>query len=618
MSNSPQWGRSTKQLVSATVLILAGLLLYSFRTILIPLILVFLFSYIFAPVVGWLSKHLHIGRGWAVLLLYLVGIGALVTLPAITIPVVVDEVESLIRNLDAIGQRAIAWLEQWDQYEFEFMGRIFVLPKVETLISSFSFDFGGAFELLDGTISPLAGGAVSIVRTVASGIGWFTVLAVMAYYLLADAERLQPAFLSMIPPMYREETSKLLYKISCTWNAFLRGQIVLCAVIGVVITIAMSAVGIRFPVALGIIAGILEIIPNFGPTLASIPAILLALFQGSSFIPISKVGMALVVALIYWMVQNLENSLLVPRIMGSTLNLHPLIIIIGVLAGVTLGSTLNPLGGVLGALLAAPVLATLRHIIRYIYRKLANLDPFPPAPSFAAKVRERDVRALLFDLDGTLLNTDDMLVERLAHRLRLLAFLDKLYDHRRLARRLIMAMEGPMNSTVTLLDVLGLDKKVLSLSEWLRMMYGQRNSTQYVAVDGIVALLEELSQEYELAIITTRNRQDTAKFLDKFGLQDRFKAIVTRQDVRRLKPHPEPVKKAAATLGYPPAQCVVIGDTTVDVKAGKKAGALTVAVLCGFGERAELERLRPELVLESTAHLRQHLPCDEPVQCEEW
>ena len=121
MNNVPLWSRSLKQLVSATLIILALLLLYGFRTILIPLVLVFLFSYILAPVVGWVSKVLGIGRGVAVLLIYLIGLGALVTLPAVTVPAIVAEVESLIRNLEDILQRLFAWLQQWDHYEFEFM-----------------------------------------------------------------------------------------------------------------------------------------------------------------------------------------------------------------------------------------------------------------------------------------------------------------------------------------------------------------------------------------------------------------------------------------------------------------------------------------------------------------
>jgi HAD superfamily hydrolase (TIGR01509 family) len=600
------------------MLIVAALLLYSFRTMLVPVVLASLFSYIFAPVVGGLSKLLHVRRGWAVLLLYVVGLGLVATLPAVTIPVIVEETESLLENLDAIANRTIAWLEDLDQYRFEFLGYVFTPPDIETLFPETTFDLDRMINLINSAISPLAGGAVSIVRTVASGVGWIMFMAVMAFYLMVDAEKLVPALLNFAPPAYRPELMKLVARINNTWNDFLRGQIVLCAVIGITTTIAMSAIGIRFAVALGVVAGILEIIPSLGPTLASVPAILIALFQGSSVIPLSNFGVALIVAGVYWMIQNLENNLLVPRIIGSTLNLHPIIIIVGVLAGATLGGTLGPLGGILGALLAAPVLATMRHVLRYIYFKLADLDPFPESPVFSSKVAERQVQAILFDLDGTLLDTDDMLVKRWARTLDRIPLLRRLYDGQRLARRLVMAIETPMNALVTMLDILSLDKRAFAFSEWFRLLYGQRRPEHYIPVDGTVSFVRRLSADYDLALTTTRNRGEAEHFLEAFALVDCFKAVVTRDDVKRLKPHPEPIRRAAETLGYTPEQCIVVGDTTVDVQAGRRAGALTVGVLCGFGERLELERQEADLILDTTIQLTERLPHKRPTWHQEW
>jgi len=606
MRTTPRWSRSTKVLVSAALLVIAGLLLYSFRTILIPIILVFLFAYIVAPLVGWLSRQLHIGRGWAVMIIYLIGIGALATLPAVTVPTMVSEFENLLRNLDAIGNRAIGWLEQIDQYQIDLMGYTLSLPQFEPPVISFELD--KVLGLLDSTISPLAGGAFSVVKTVASGVGWLLFMAAMGFYLLRDADRLIPTVLNIVPDAYRAEASKLIGLVNRTWNAFLRGQIVLCIVIGLVTTAAMSAAGIRYAVALGIVAGILEIIPSIGPTLASVPAILLALFQGSSFIPMSNLGVALLVAGIYWMIQSLENNLLVPRIIGSSLNLHPLMVIVGVLAGATLGGTLGLLGGVLGVLLAAPILATLRHVLRYVYCKLADLEPFPESPSFASLVLQRNAQALLFDLDGTLAETDDALVQKWAHKLDRIPLLHNLYDSTQLARHAVMQLHRPANTLLTLLDVLGLDVRFLAISEWVRQLYGQGKPEEFVAVDGAVALLRELRKTYRLALTTTRGRVDVDRFIAQFGLDGEFTAIVTRDDVKRLKPHAEPVQRAAEELELPPEQCIVIGDTSMDIRAGKRAGALTVGVLSGFGEAHWLKRHDPDLIVGTAIELLQRLP----------
>jgi phosphoglycolate phosphatase len=201
-----------------------------------------------------------------------------------------------------------------------------------------------------------------------------------------------------------------------------------------------------------------------------------------------------------------------------------------------------------------------------------------------------------------------MLVEKISGTLEPLSFFDRLYARRKLVRRLIMWLETPLNKAVTALDWLGMEKMVRRSTKWLRAAYGRRHPMRYVAIDGVARLIQQTSEHYDLAITTTRDREDAEAFVQRFGLEDHLGAVITRQDVRRLKPHPQPILCAAERLGHAPEQCMIVGDTTVDVKAGKRAGAMTVAVLCGLGERTELERLKPDLILDSTALLADHLP----------
>ena len=119
-------------------------------------------------------------------------------------------------------------------------------------------------------------------------------------------------------------------------------------------------------------AGILEFVPNIGPVLAAIPAVLLALFQYESSWLGSLVGpfwFAVIVLLLYALVQRVENMYLVPRIIGRSLNLHPLVVLIGAIIGASVA-------GIFGILLAAPLLATAKLILAYIYRKLLDQPPF--------------------------------------------------------------------------------------------------------------------------------------------------------------------------------------------------------------------------------------------------
>ncbi len=209
------------------------------------------------------------------------------------------------------------------------------------------------------------------------------------------------------------------------------------------------------------------------------------------------------------------------------------------------------------------------------------------------------VEALLFDLDGTLMDTDDQAVEKLAHWLQRLRWP---HSHR-LARRLIMASETPGNALMTLLDVLGLDAPLMTFTDRLRRWRGLRTRDDFRIMAGAKEMLAALDGRYRLAVVTTRGRAETETFLDQHDLHGVFEALVTRESTWRLKPHPAPIRHAARLLGVPVERCVMVGDTPVDVKSARRAGAWAVAVLCGFGEREELERAGAHIILEHTSHL---------------
>lgn len=209
------------------------------------------------------------------------------------------------------------------------------------------------------------------------------------------------------------------------------------------------------------------------------------------------------------------------------------------------------------------------------------------------------VEAVLFDLDGTLMDTDDQQVEKLARRLERLRW----RQPRRTARRVVMAIETPANTVMTGIDVLGLDAPLRLFYDRLCTWRGWRTQAHFLIIDGVQGMLADLHERYRLAVVTTRSRPDAEAFLDQYDLRHLFETIVTSESTFRLKPHPAPVRYAAQHLGVPVERSVMVGDTTVDVKSGRRAGARTVAVLCGFGERPELERAGADVVLEHTAQL---------------
>jgi HAD superfamily hydrolase (TIGR01549 family) len=217
------------------------------------------------------------------------------------------------------------------------------------------------------------------------------------------------------------------------------------------------------------------------------------------------------------------------------------------------------------------------------------------------RIAPTEVEAILFDLDGTLIDTDDVMIERAVRWLQPLARLFPQGDPRRMLRRAIMASEGPTNVLLTFLDILGLDDELFALGDRLRRLRGLRTPANFQPVDGVVEAVRELSGRYPLGIVTTRSRRDAKAFLKQYAVVGCFSVVVTHEDTWRLKPHPAPIRYAVEQLGVAIERCLMVGDTGVDMRAAKAAGACAIGVLCGFGERGDLAGA--DLILENTAEL---------------
>lgn len=206
------------------------------------------------------------------------------------------------------------------------------------------------------------------------------------------------------------------------------------------------------------------------------------------------------------------------------------------------------------------------------------------------------VRAWFFDLDGTLMDTDDQSVASLSKWLRFLGATRA----QRFARRLIMFSETPSNAALTFLDILHLDTAAFALEK--RFTHAGRGY-KFKIIEGVVPMLTQLGSRYPLAVVSTRGTAASEAFLAQYSLTPLFPVAVTREITRRLKPHPAPVQYAAQALGLKPEECVMVGDTTVDIISARRAGAWAIGVLCGFGEEKELWRAGAHLVLPTTADL---------------
>lgn len=213
------------------------------------------------------------------------------------------------------------------------------------------------------------------------------------------------------------------------------------------------------------------------------------------------------------------------------------------------------------------------------------------------------IEAICFDVDGTLSDTDDLWTARLAAMLAPLRFAFPQRDPRRFARWTIMAAESPGNLVFTALDWLRLDDEVGRLVSFMARRRKHSRSRRFQLIEGVREMLQALHVRYPLAVVSARDETGTLAFLDHFGLRGLFRCVATAQTCEHTKPFPHPVRWAAEQMGVDPAHALMVGDTTVDIRAGRTAGAQTVGVLCGFGSENELRRAGADAVLPSTALL---------------
>jgi HAD superfamily hydrolase (TIGR01509 family) len=172
----------------------------------------------------------------------------------------------------------------------------------------------------------------------------------------------------------------------------------------------------------------------------------------------------------------------------------------------------------------------------------------------------------------------------------------------RFARWAIMASETPANGLYHLLDRFDLDDDLGRLYNFMSRHQIERRPAQFWIIPKAREMLEVLHRRYPLAVVSARG-SSTYRFLDQFELLSYFQTVVTAETCRYTKPYPDPILWAAEKMNVDAADCLMVGDTTVDIKAGRAAGAQTVGVLCGFGVEKELRRAGADLILSNTAEL---------------
>ncbi len=303
-----EWSRTFRYWVLTTLTILAGILIWIGRDLIAPLVIASLLAYVLNPLVDFLTQRTKLSRPLVVSIAFFGGLGALFGLPALLLPTLIDESQNLLLDLQNI----------LSQIQTTLSTPIVIYPW-EFHLDKLMPDFTSMFT---SGLSSLSENAFHLLETITTNTIWVLVTLVTTYYLLKDWSRLRDFLINLAPEPYRPDIKRLYDEIKRVWRGYLRGNLGLMAIVGVSFTLAWLAIGLPGALILGIITGVLTIIPDLGPAIAAALAVIVALLEGSTYLPINNFWFALLVMGVYLGLINIKNIWLRPLIFGRSVHLH--------------------------------------------------------------------------------------------------------------------------------------------------------------------------------------------------------------------------------------------------------------------------------------------------------
>lgn len=586
--NSRRWSNVTKIVVASVLVVLTIIVLITFRVLIAPTVVAFLLAFILGYPVNWIQRSTGWARNISVTVVYIVMLAVVALTPVFVIPRLVDLVASLQETL----QRLINDLQNITTGPFFSFGPY-----------AFSLDmiFQQTGDILSNLLLDVTGNPLSIARGVTNSLITIIYVLVLNFWILKDIYKIQRAIMDQIPIDYQEDARRLGQELGRIWHAFLRGQLALAFAVGVLTWVPLVIIGMPNAGGLALLAGVMEFLPSIGPGISGTVGTAIAFFQGSSWLPVNQVTFAIIVAIIYSIIAQIENIYLIPRLVGGQVQLHPAVAFVGIIAGTLVF-------GLLGVLLATPIMASARVIFSYIYRKLLDLEPFEPIKTPQAGVRipgliaGRKIEGIIFDLDGTLAQLDWTIPTWASQHL---TWLDRLIqpDQRYfLAQRLMVKTEGVANFFVGQLRRFGANKTLERLQPWFNHWRGYPPADLLAPQPGLVPLIEALNTQYRLAIISTRHSDEVTRFLCDIGLtEDSVDLIVGSEETRNLLPHGEPLLYAVGKFMLEPSQLLMVSDTDSNLRSARAVEMATVGVLCGLGNEGDF--LESDLILATPEEL---------------
>jgi predicted PurR-regulated permease PerM len=350
-----QWSASARYAAGMIVFVaVVALLIYAREAVKMMVISAFV-AYLISPAVTMLMQKTKLARRAAVNVIYFSALILMVGLPATLTPIFFDEIKLVASDLLDLSNQTSEWLTQPKQ----FGNMVFHFEQVGESLG----------QMQESILTPLPEEALALLESTSVNTLWFLVILVSVHLFMSEWPRMRDWLINLAPQGYHDELRELYKRLRNVWMAYLRGQIVLMLVVGFVFTIAWAVIGIPGALVLGALAGLFTLIPDVGPFLAAALAFGVALLEGSNWIPLTNIWVALIVGATYLVLIGLKNFFLRPIIMGRSLRMNEGLIFIAIMIATILE-------GIMGALLVVPLLASVAVIMEYLRRCILGLPAF--------------------------------------------------------------------------------------------------------------------------------------------------------------------------------------------------------------------------------------------------
>lgn len=361
----PLWAKIT---TVAIIIVLALLLLRAMGGLLNPFLWALVTAYLLNPLVRALAERSHVRRFWWVLLIYIIT-GFLIFAGFTSLwPRLISQFNDLQSALPDFARTTSQWFE--GRGIFTFGNFVIDMRPAEADVVKWFTDIA----------SQLSASVPELVFGVIERLILLLIYLVVTFYLLLQADQLAEALYGLIPAPYRTEIRELGRSIDRVLGAYIRSQLLLIMLMAVLTYIPLTLLGVKYALVLAIAAGFLEVIPFVGPYTAAGSAMLVAMLQTTTPFGWPNWVLAVVIGIIYLVLRQMEDHLIIPNLVGHIVKLHPILVILSILAG-------GHLGGALGLLIAVPLAATVRIILAYLYSKLVD----SPTPVSEIRAHEREL-----------------------------------------------------------------------------------------------------------------------------------------------------------------------------------------------------------------------------------